>query len=64
MPFNIAFRSGAQVSALYILFMDESNDEGSLLEESMNTFTMQLNSALKEFDILSGEFIQLLLFAL
>ena len=34
------------------------------LEDSMNTLIMQRNSALKDFDTFSREFIQLLLFTL
>ena len=48
--------------------MDETQYVESMtnvtLKESMNTFIMQLNNALKDFDTFSREFIQLLLFAL
>ena len=48
--------------------MDETRSVESMtnfsLEESMNTFFMQLYNALKDLDTFSREFIQLLLFAL
>ena len=49
--------------------MDETRSVESItnftLEEFMNTFIMQLNNALKDFDTFSRDFIQLfLLFAL
>ena len=50
------------------IVMDETRSVESMtnftLEESMNTFIMQLNNALKDFDTFSREFIQLLLFVM
>ena len=47
--------------------MDETQSVESMtnfaLEESMNTFIMQLSNALKDFDTFSHEVMQLLLFA-